>query len=117
MGGEALLHANRVLFASPERPGEARSYLARALAAVSHTLHAPLPVGLGRRGGLMVMCVYVLCRQGSRPVNLRCFDCHDIMCLNTVTPSPLPQNSHTYPLYSTLSSSKVPLTDDGPPFL
>lgn len=47
-GGGGLIRANRVLFASPERHREARSYLARASAAVSHTLHAPLP---GREGG------------------------------------------------------------------
>ncbi|MEQ2287128.1 hypothetical protein AMECASPLE_009342 [Ameca splendens] len=52
-----------------------------------------------RRGGvegrLIVMCVYVSCQLGSCPVNLRCFDCHDIMCLNTVTP-PLCLNIHTH---------------------
>lgn len=45
VGGGVGVHANRVLFASPERPREARSYLARASAAVSHNLHAPLPGG------------------------------------------------------------------------
>lgn len=60
--GGVLLDASRVLFASPDRPGEARSYLARALAAVSHTLHAPLPGGEGRRERMMVMCVCVSCQ-------------------------------------------------------
>lgn len=60
-----LLRANRVLFASQERPKEVRSYLARASAAVSHHLHAPLP-GRGRVKGesydyvSIYVCVCVL---------------------------------------------------------
>lgn len=42
-GMRILWRAITLLFASAERPGEARSYLARASAALSHELHARPP--------------------------------------------------------------------------
>lgn len=110
--GGLLLRASRVLFASPERPtGEILSgaCLSRCFP------HSACSIARKwvRGETYDYVCVYVCVSRGPVLSALRCFDCHDIMCLNTVTLSP--HLTHTLFLLF-LSSSKVPRINKGPFF-
>lgn len=93
--GGLLLRASRVLFASPERPtGEILSgaCLSRCFP------HSACSIARKwvRGETYDYVCVYVCVSRGPVLSALRCFDCHDIMCLNTVTLSPHLTHTHSH---------------------
>lgn len=113
--GGLLLRASRVLFASPERPtGEILSgaCLSRCFP------HSACSIARKwvRGETYDYVCVYVCVSRGPVLSALRCFDCHDIMCLNTVTPSPHLTHTHTHPLSAFYFFFKGSAHQQGPLF-